>query len=429
MIDLKLPKLGEGAESGIVVSILVKEGDPVTKGQTVLELESEKAVAPIPSSESGVVQSIRVKAGDRITSGQVIAVLVAEGAPVPAEPSRPAGETAVQSPASRPGVPAQRLPAGLPLAGPPPPASPSVRKVAEDLGIDLRRVQGSERGGRVVMSDLRAFIQQVLAIADQPASRTSSEAGQGSTATSEPPVAIDFSIWGGIRRQPMSLVRKVIARRMTENASTIPHVTQFEDVDVTRLLELRQKYAAAFGAGGAKLTLTPMILKSLALVLKKHPIFNSSLDENAGDIVFKEYVHLGIAVDTEAGLMVPVLRDADRKSVADIARDLEALARKARERKVTPDEMKGGTFTVSNQGGIGGAHFTPIINKPEAAILGLGRSVAKPVALDGQVVIRTLMPIAISYDHRLIDGGGAARFTVDLVEALVGFDESLLAQP
>ena len=237
------------------------------------------------------------------------------------------------------------------------------------------------------------------------------------------PVQVDFSQWGSILKKPVSPLRKVIARRMSESWNTVARVTQFDDIDFTKLGELRKKFAAAYEAKGVKLTLTPFVLKAVAETLKKHPIFNSSLDEVADEIILKEYVHLGIAVDTDQGLMVPVIRDVDKKSMLDLAKELESLAAKARDRKISAEEMKGGTFTISNQGAIGGAHFTPIINLPEVAILGLGRGAMKPVVRDGKIEARLLTPIALSYDHRVIDGGAAARFTVDLVKAFENFSE------
>jgi pyruvate dehydrogenase E2 component (dihydrolipoamide acetyltransferase) len=218
-------------------------------------------------------------------------------------------------------------------------------------------------------------------------------------------------------------LRKVIARHMAESWSSVARVTQFDDLDFTRLSELRKKFAPEYEKKGVKLTFMPFVLQAVAATLKQHPIFNSSLDEVAGEIILKQYIHLGIAVDTESGLMVPVLRDVDKKSMLDLARELEALAGKARARKISAEEMKGGTFTISNQGAIGGAHFTPIINLPEVAILGLGRGALKPVVRDGKIEARLLTPMALSYDHRVIDGGEAARFTVDLVKAFENFGE------
>jgi len=236
-------------------------------------------------------------------------------------------------------------------------------------------------------------------------------------------VQIDFSQWGPILKKPVTPLRKVIARRMSESWNTVARVTQFDDIDFTKLGELRKKFAGDYEKKGVKLTLTPFVLKAVAETLKKHPIFNSSLDEVAGEIIIKEYIHLGIAVDTDQGLMVPVIRDVDKKSLFDLAKELEALAAKARDRKISADEMKGGTFTISNQGAIGGAHFTPIINLPEVAILGLGRGALKPVVREGKVEVRMLTPMALSYDHRVIDGGSAARFTVDLLGAFHDFKE------
>jgi len=280
----------------------------------------------------------------------------------------------------------------------------------------LSKVRGSEAGGRIVTGDIRAYIARLQKVTDKPKAAAPAPAK---------PVAesIDFSKWGPVTKKPLTQLRQVIARRLWESWNAIPHVTQFDDADFTRLNELRKKYAPAYEKKGAKLTLTPLVLKALFGTLKKHPIFNSSLDEVAQEIVFKDYFHIGIAVDTEQGLIVPVIRDADRKSVLDLAKELEQLAQKARDRKVTAEELRGGTFTVTNQGAIGGAHFTPIINKPEVAILGLGRGAMKPVARDGKVEVRMMTPLGLSYDHRVIDGGAAARFIVDLVEALQDFEE------
>jgi pyruvate dehydrogenase E2 component (dihydrolipoamide acetyltransferase) len=218
-------------------------------------------------------------------------------------------------------------------------------------------------------------------------------------------------------------LRKVIAQRMTESRQIIPEVTQFDEADVTVLNDLRKKYSPAYEAKGARLTLTSFVLKAVANTLKKHPAFNTSFDEIANEIVFKEYFHLGLAVDTEAGLLVPAIRDVDKKDLVQLSKDIADVAAKARDRKLGLEEMRGGTFTISNQGGIGGGHFTPIINRPEVAILGLGRSVLKPVVREGKIEARLMMPITIAYDHRVIDGGAAARFTVDLVNAFQSFAE------
>ncbi|MFM1770807.1 MAG: hypothetical protein RJA22_3336, partial [Verrucomicrobiota bacterium] len=306
-----------------------------------------------------------------------------------------------------------------PVDGPMPPASPELRRIARLLGIDLRRVPGSEAGGRVVMADVAAWIQQLQALAAQPRFVAAPAAA---AAPAAPVESIDFSKWGPVTKKPLTPLRRTISRRMVENWNAIPHVTQFDEADVTDLMELRKKFAPEYEKKGARLTLTTFALKAVVAALRKHPIFNASLDEAAGEVVFKDYHHVGLAVDTDQGLLVPVIREVDRKTLLELSVDVQALAEKARDRKVGLDEMKGGTFTISNQGGIGGGHFTPIVNKPEVAILGLGRSVLKPVVgKDGKVQARLMLPLAISYDHRLIDGGTAARFTVDLVAAFQGF--------
>lgn len=416
-MDVKLPNLGEGADSGTVVNLLVKAGDTVTAGQGLLELESEKAVATIPAPAAGVVGQVFVKVGDKVSVGQRLLAIGEAGGAAPAPATTPAAKPPVAAQPAAVEAPVADLPP--PQPGVEPTASPSIRRMARELGIDLTQVRPSERGGRIVLADVRAYIARLQSLAAAPKAAPAA-------AAAEKPAAerVDFSKWGEVSKKPMSMLRKVIARRMTENWNAIPHVTQFDEADITALLELRKKFAPAYEAKGTRLTLTSFALKAVAATLKKHPIFNSSLDEAAEEIVLKEYVHLGLAVDTDAGLIVPVLRDADKKSLLELSKDIEELAKKARDRKVSGDELKGGTFTISNQGGIGGAHFTPIVNKPEVAILGLGKGALKAVVREKQIVQRMMLPIAISYDHRVIDGGAAARFTVDLLAAIEGFKEA-----
>ncbi len=429
-MDLKLPPLGEGADSGTVVNLFVKEGDQLSKDQPVLELENEKAVATIPSTIGGKVTRIFVNPGDKISVGQKILSVGGEEGAAPAEIPQPKPRAAARtepqpeptqtrSPEAAPPEQAVSETAPEPKPGAPVAAAPSIRKLARDLGIDLTRVRGSARGGRILLEDVRTYIQRLQRVAAQP--RTP---GGSPAPPSKPPVEqIDFSKWGPIAKKPVSPLRQVIARRMSENWNAVPHVTQFDEADITAVNELRKKYASAYQQKGTHLTLTSFVVKVLVDVLKKHPVLNSSLDEVAQEIVLKEYYHIGIAVDTDAGLIVPVIRDVDKKNILEISKELEDLAKKARERKVSAEELKGGTFTISNQGGIGGAHFTPIVNKPEVAILGLGRGSIKPVARDNKVELRLMMPIGLSYDHRVIDGGTAARFTVDLVKGFEGFGE------
>ncbi len=419
-MDVKLPNLGEGADSGTVVNLLVKVGETITAGQGLLELESEKAVATIPAPAAGVVGQIFVKVGDKIGVGQRLLTLGAAGDAAPAPAAAPVAKAPVAAQPAAAEAPLADLPPAQP--GVEPTASPSIRRIARELGIDLTQVRASERGGRIVMSDVRAYIARLQSLAAAPKA-----APAAAVAEKPAPERVDFSKWGEVSKKPMSTLRKVIARRMTENWNAIPHVTQFDEADITALLELRKKFAPAYEAKGTRLTLTSFALKAVAATLKKHPIFNSSLDEVAEEIVLKEYIHLGLAVDTDAGLIVPVIRDADRKSLLELSKDIEELAKKARDRKVSGDELKGGTFTISNQGGIGGAHFTPIVNKPEVAILGLGKGALKAVVREKQIVQRMMLPLAISYDHRVIDGGAAARFTVDLLAAIEGFTEKDVA--
>lgn len=427
-MDVKLPKLGEGADSGVVVNVFVKEGDTIAKDQTVIELENEKAVASIPASAGGVVARVYVKAGDKLSAGQRILTL-AGGAPATAEASaapKTSTKPAARHPAPEPEPEVEEAPEDSanegttdPVAAPV--ASPSLRRMARELGINLGRIRGSGPGGRIEMSDLRGYIQRLEKAAAKGKAAPTPDVPPAAVRSAAAP--IDYSKWGTITKQPLTPLRQVIARRMWENWNAIPHVTQFDEADFSRLNELRKKFAAAYEGKGAKLTLTPLVLKAVAATLKKHPIFNSSLDEAANEIVLKGYVHLGIAVDTEAGLIVPVIRDVDKKPVLELAKELEAMAQKARDRKVSGEELKGGTFTISNQGAIGGAHFTPIVNKPEVAILGLGRGAMKPVVRDGKIEARLMTPLGLSYDHRVIDGGSAARFIVDLVMALQDFSE------
>ena len=436
-MDVKLPKLGEGADSGVVVNLFVKEGDPVASGQAVIELENEKAVASIPSTASGIVSRIFVKPGDRIGVGQRILSVEGGAAPTPAATPSAAGRAGSPLPAggahgvTRPTKPIEIV--DTPAAESPdeivnenPAAPPSVRRIARELGIDLRKIRGSESGGRIVIGDLRDYIQRLIASATR--GRAGSPLPAGAHGVTRPTVSesIDFSKWGPVTKKAISPLRQVIMRRMGESWSAVPRVTQFDEADFARLSELRKKFGAKYEKKGVKLTLTPLVLKAVAESLKKHPMFNSSLDEAANEIVVKEYVHIGVAVDTEQGLIVPVLRDVDKKSVLDLARELEQLAAKARDRKISAEELKGGTFTISNQGAIGGGHFTPIVNLPEVAILGLGRGATKPVVRDGKVVVAMMTPLALSYDHRVIDGGAAARFIVDLVKALQEFEEKLV---
>ncbi len=427
-MDIKLPPLGEGADSGTVVNVFVKPGDTITQGQTVLELENEKAIASIPASAGGVVSQVFVKAGDKISVGHRL-LSVGSGAE-PTSQQTPSSAPAKASPATAPtSVPATEVATStvtgeeesFPKRVAAPVASPSIRRIARELGIDLARVPGSEVGGRIVMGDIRAYIEKLQKVAFRPKFSAAPSAAAPAKPAVEP---IDFSKWGPITRQPTSTLRQ---------DHRPPHVGKLEHhpaghavrrSGLHRLNALRKQFGPAFEQKGSRLTVTPLILRALVETLRLHPIFNSSLDEATQDIVLKQYMHLGIAVDTEQGLLVPVIRDADKKSILDLAKELESLAQRARDRKVSREEMQGASFTISNQGAIGGSHFTPIINKPEVAILGIGRGAMKSAVRNGQIEARLLVPLALSYDHRVIDGGTAARFMVDFVKALQEFPEA-----
>lgn len=435
-MDLKLPPLGEGADSGTVVAILVKEGDTIAKGQNLLELETGKAVSPIPAPAGGKITKILVTEGQKISVGQTVAQV--EGGA--GEAAAPAAKPAAKAPAApKAAAPARKAVVAAPVeevgevegidqafdeSTPLPPASPSVRWLADSLGIDLRAVAGSGHGGRVTTDDFKGYVARLKALAAQ-ALAPKAEAAPAAPIKKTTPLP-DFSLVGPILKKPMTNLRKVIAQRMAENASTIPHVTQFEDVDITGLMELRKRHAATYEAKGGKLTLTCFVIKALTNTLKKYPIFNSSVDEANEEIILKEYINVGLAVDTEQGLLVPVIKDADKKDLLTLSKELNDLAIRTRDRKVTAADLSGGSFTISNQGAIGGGHYTPIINKPEVAILGVGKGSYKAIVTDpkaGKIESRLMMPIALSYDHRAIDGGDAVRFSQDLIAAFAALND------
>jgi pyruvate dehydrogenase E2 component (dihydrolipoamide acetyltransferase) len=429
-MDIRIPNLGEGAESGNVVNIFVKVGDAVAKDQTLIELENEKAVAPIPSTAAGTVQKVLVKVGDKVSVGQAIVSITENGGASPAPTASvvqkaPSYDQAVKQVADMFRGVQEAGPEGYVYSSPsgmPPPASPTVRKVAEDLGIDLRRVKGSEAGGRIVMADLKDYIARLQQLSSQPRlPAAGGSASDGKTSAEK----IDFSKWGPVQKKTNTSLRQKIAQKMSESWTTIPHVTQFDEADVTALMAMRKKAAPAYEKKGAALTITPFIMKAVVAALKKYPIVNSSLDETSNETVYKEYYHLGIAVDTEAGLIVPVIRDADKKSLLQLAKELAAVAEKTRKRKVSVEDLRGGSFTISNLGSIGGTYFTPIINKPEVAILGVGRGVHKPVYVKSgtkqELEPRVMLPLGLSYDHRVVDGADGARFIREIVANLENF--------
>jgi pyruvate dehydrogenase E2 component (dihydrolipoamide acetyltransferase) len=415
-MDVRVPRLAEGVESAKVANILVSEGDQIERDQIILELETEKAVGPLPSPASGRVAKIHVKAGDEVAVGQVLISLSEEGGGRSKTPAMQEPARAAQSVTAGAGAEDYRFES---RSGLPPPAAPSVRRIAAELGIDLTRVRGSERGGRITLEDLKAYVLHLQEIAHAP--KPAVERPQKA-----PPKSVDFSKWGPIEKKRVSSLRRIIGQRMYDSWSAIPHITQMDEADITDLTELIKKYGPSYEKKGTHLTFTPFAMKAAAAALKKYPIFNSSLDEATEEIVTKRYYHLGVAVDTEAGLIVPVVRDVDKKSLFDLSVELNRLVERTRQRKVSLEELQGGTFTISNQGGIGGGHFTPIINRPEVAVLGLGRASLKPVVKDGEIETRMMLPLCLSYDHRVIDGAEAVRFVRELVEALENFAEAEL---
>jgi pyruvate dehydrogenase E2 component (dihydrolipoamide acetyltransferase) len=487
MADFTLPELGENVTAGDVLRVLVKPGDTVAKDQTVLELETDKATIEVPSSVAGRVTAVSVKAGDKVKVGQVVLTVEdgagksaaapaaapekrAEQAPektpekAPEQASAPARDVAADADASnktpddgpeqhvenpkRGGVPQPgpgaaggkvktgekeqkepskvvditrgARPSAEPAAAdlPPAPAAPSVRRMARELGVDIDGVSGSGSDGRISIEDVKAHTKRLL----EGAART----GAGGAPGSNIPLP-DFSRWGEIERQPMRPVRRKTAEHLSAAWRAIPHVTQHDLADVTALEELRKKYAKEAEDAGGNLTVTAIATKVVAVALKVFPQFNASIDLAAEEIIYKKYVNIGIAVDTDRGLLVPVVRDADTKNIIQIAVEIARLSAKARDRKISLDEMQGGCFSISNLGGIGGTYFTPIVNAPELAILGISRARMEPVwqasergrdPASGEFVPRLMLPLSLSYDHRAIDGADGIRFLRWVVQAL-----------
>lgn len=421
-MEIKVPQLAEGVDSGTVVNILVSVGDSVSKDQSVMELETSKAIAPIQAKGAGTVKQIHVKEGDEVQVGQTLVTITEEkGADTTKGKSKealrdisgaaedkqaksdPAANQQEQEDLSK--IASEDEPAYQSPTGAPPPASPSVRRTAGEIGIDLRRVRGTARGGRITMQDVKAYIKRLQQLAAAP---------RGAVKKPAQP-AVDFSKWGPIRKEKASKLRKTIAERMQASWTTVPHVTQFHEANIAEIMKCRKKYGGAYEKKGGRLTVTCFALKAATVALKKYPIVNTSLDEATGEIIFKDYYHVGVAVDTEQGLIVPVIKDTDKKSLLDLSIELVTLAEKTRQRKVTMDDLEGATFTISNLGGFGVGHFTPIVNKPEVAILGLGRAKEQASGL--------MMPVALSYDHRVVDGADGARFIRAFVEAVEAFSD------
>ena len=413
-----LPELGESIESGDVVQVLVAVGDQIAAEQSVVELETDKAVVEVPSPVGGSVTAIHVAPGDKAAVGQLIVTLETGGATA-TQDAQPATELPRKSepqPAAPPTVVEAAVAA--PVSAPPPtaqatrsgaPAAPSVRRLAREIGVNIQEVPGSGPGGRVSAEDVKRYART------RPSGKP--DATPAATAPSVVPLP-DFSRWGEIERRPMSNVRRLTADQMARAWATVPQVTQYDQADITELENLRQQYAPKAVAGGGRLTITAIALKVVAAALQRFPQFNASIDMTTHDVIYKRYYHVGVAVDTDRGLLVPVIRDVNSKNIIALAIELTQLAERARTRKTSLEEMQGGTFTVTNLGGIGGTGFSPILNAPQVAILGMARSRMEPVYTDGQFAPRLMLPLSLSYDHRLIDGADGARFLRWVAEAL-----------
>ena len=443
-VEFKLPGIGEGIESGDVLEVLVSVGDTIEKETEICELETDKATVFVPSNVAGTVKEIHFAAGDTVAVGAVLITVeaAAGAAPAPA----PAAPAAAPAPAPTPAPPAPAAAAPVAPATPPPtpapvapvasgskatvPAGPAIRRFAREVGVDLTNVTGSGANGRIVREDvLRVVRDGSASVAGVAAAGAAGVvAGAAAAGAIASPGSTGTDAYGPVRVEKMPKIRQTIARKMHESWTTCPRVTNFDDADVTDLEEIRQSSKADYKAMGVSLTSMPFIIKAVAMALKQHPTINASVDLDAGQIIYKEYVNVGIAVDTDRGLVVPNMRNADQQSIPAIAKGLSVMAENVRGNKFGVDDLRGGTFTISNLGAIGGTYSTPIINVPETAILLVGRSRKMPVVVENdEVAVRLMMPLSLSYDHRLIDGGAAARFLKEVIGYLEAPSRILLA--
>ncbi|MDQ9169915.1 dihydrolipoyllysine-residue acetyltransferase [Oxalobacteraceae bacterium R-40] len=464
VVEVKVPDIGDFKEVE-VIELLVKPGDTVKLDQSLVTVESDKASMEIPSTHAGVVKELKIKLGDKVSEGSLLLMLEpVEGAAAPApapsaaSASAPAAQAAAPAPVAEPPKPAPEpvtapaAAAPAPVAQPPlslvesrpavagnevntnqgqvPHASPSIRKFSRELGVDLVRVQGTGPKGRILHEDVQNYIKSVMsgaaaapapALAPVPAAK-----GTGTGLDLLPWPSLDFSKYGPTEIAPLSRIKKISGPNLHRNWVMIPHVTQYDQADVTELEEFRKEANVSLQKQGVKLTMLAFVIKACVAALKKHPEFNSSLDEKGENLILKQYYNIGFAADTPQGLVVPVVRDADKKGVLQIAQDMADLSAQARDGKLKPADMQGATFTISSLGGIGGTYFTPLINAPEVAIIGLSRLEHKPVWDGKQFVPRLMMPLSLSYDHRVIDGAQGARFIVYLSEVLADMRKTLL---
>ncbi len=438
-VEIKVPDIGDFKEVE-VIELLVKPGDTVKAEQSLITVESDKASMEIPSSHAGVVKELKVKLGDKVAEGSLILLLDSSGgseASVVAAASVSAAVPAAAPAAAPVSAPAPApTPAAVPAAAPAPAAtaaaatpsgqrshaSPSVRKFARELGVDLARVSGTGPKGRILLEDVQGFVKGVMSgSAAAPAA-----VGSGTGLSLLPWPSLDFSKFGQTSLEPLSRIKKISGPNLHRNWVMIPHVTQFDQADITELEEFRKSANESLAKSGVKLTMLAFVIKASVAALKKFPAFNASLDANGENLILKHYYNIGFAADTPQGLVVPVVKNADQKGIAEIAKEMGELSAQARDGKLKPADMQGASFTISSLGGIGGTAFTPIINAPEVAILGLSKSEIKPVWDGKQFAPRLMLPLSLSYDHRVIDGALGARFTVYLSEVLADMRKTLL---
>ena len=438
LIEIKVPDIGDFKEVE-VIEILVKVGDTVKAEQSLITVESDKASMEIPSSHAGVVKDLKIKLGDKVAEGSLVLMLEASAnasinantsAAAPAAASVPASAPAAASTSVAVTAPEVKAAPSVPTSSDTPVqhgkshASPSIRKFARELGVDLAQVQGSGPKGRVVLEDVQGFVKGVMRGAVSASPAASGNGGLGMSLLPWP--SLDFSKFGSTELQALSRIKKISGPNLHRNWVMIPHVTQFEEADVTELEEFRKQSNDALAKSGVKLTMLAFVIKASVAALKKFPAFNASLDAAGENLILKHYYHIGFAADTPNGLVVPVIKNADQKGIAEIAKEMAELSAQAREGKLKPADMQGASFTISSLGGIGGTAFTPIINAPEVAILGLSKSSIKPQWDGKQFVPKLMMPLSLSYDHRVIDGAMGARFAVYLAEVLADMRRTLL---
>ena len=423
--SFKLPDLGEGVHEGEVLAVHVSVGQEVKEGDIILEVETDKAAVEIPSPFTGTVSEVLVKPGDTVKVGDVMMTF---------SNGEEAEVVDVQKPEEMPAEAAEtEKVVSLTEAGKrkgPVPASPATRRLARELGVDLHRVTPTGSGGLVSADDVRAFADTGKEMVEAPAAAEVIPA-EAPALTIPSPTLPDFSKWGPVERVPFRSIRRATAKQMVIAWSQIPHVTSQDEVDITKLETFRQKHKAEIEAEGGRLTMTVFALKAVATALKTYPQFNATLDVEAGEIVIKNYYHIGVAVSTDNGLIVPVVRDVDRKSIKELAVEIQDIVQKTRSRKISRDDLQGGTFTITNAGAMGGGYFAPIINFPEVAILGMGQGRLQPAVVDKgdgehEIAPRLIMPIVLCIDHRVLDGADAIKFLKMVIEALEDPDELLI---